>query len=121
MMMFKRAKILATLGPPTHNYDAIEALIRAGVNGFRLNCSMVRMMSETSKLRGCDKHLATVGKPVAILQDLQGPKIRLGMLKENTSVVDGDELTLIYGGDHEDKVIPVQYDLTKESKSGRKI
>jgi pyruvate kinase len=38
-MIFKRAKILATLGPATNSYEAIEKLISAGVNGFRLNFS----------------------------------------------------------------------------------
>ena len=38
-IIFKRTKILATLGPPTNNYESIEALASAGVNGFRLNFS----------------------------------------------------------------------------------
>lgn len=121
MMIFKRAKILATLGPPTHSYDAIEALIRAGVNGFRLNCSHGTNDERDQQIAWVRQASAAVGKPVAILQDLQGPKIRLGMLSENTPVVDGDELTLVYGGEHDDKVIPVQYDLTKKVKVGEKI
>ncbi|HEU5121791.1 MAG TPA: pyruvate kinase, partial [Candidatus Saccharimonadales bacterium] len=54
--------------------------------------------------------------PVAVLQDLQGPKIRLGMLNQNIQVAAGDELILDYAAEHHDNVLPVQYNLAEKVK-----
>ncbi len=83
-VIFKRTKILATLGPPTNNYESIKALAVAGVNGFRLNFSHGSYEERDQQLEWIRKASEELKKPVAILQDLQGPKIRLGNLIENT-------------------------------------
>lgn len=121
-MTFKRAKILATIGPATHSYDAIEALVRAGVNGFRLNFSHGTNDERDEQIKWVRDAAKTVGKPVAILQDLQGPKIRLGMLNDNEQKVSaGDELRLVYGGEHDGLTLPVQYDLSEKVKPGERL
>ncbi|MBJ58965.1 pyruvate kinase, partial [Candidatus Saccharibacteria bacterium] len=93
-MIFKRTKILATLGPNTSNLETIEQLILAGTNGFRLNFSHGDYAERDDQIRWIREASQKVGKPVAILQDLQGPKIRLGALNENTPVKKGDEIIL---------------------------
>lgn len=120
-MTFKRAKILATVGPATHSYEAIEALVRAGVNGFRLNCSHGTDEDRDQQIAWVRQASAVVGKPVAILQDLQGPKIRLGDLKDEVRVRIGDELRLAYGVEHDGLTIPIQYDLSKKVKSDERL
>jgi pyruvate kinase len=120
-IIFKRTKILATLGPPTSNPETIEKLALAGVNGFRLNFSHGDYAERDDQIRWIREASDKIGKPVAILQDLQGPKIRLGMLNENTSVKTGDEITLDYAAEHNGMTFPVQYNLAEKVKVGEPI
>jgi len=118
---FKRTKILATLGPPTSTPEMIEKLAVAGVNGFRLNFSHGDYPERDDQIRWIREASAKIGKPVAILQDLQGPKIRLGMLNENTSVKTGDEIILDFAAEHNGFTFPVQYNLAEKVKVGEPI
>lgn len=120
-VIFKRTKILATLGPPTNNYEKIEALAEAGVNGFRLNFSHGSYEERDQQLEWIRQASEKVGKPVAILQDLQGPKIRLGNLNENTPVKKGDEIVLDHAAEHDGLTFPVQYNLATKVKVGEPI
>lgn len=121
-VIFKRTKILATLGPPTSNYESIKALAQAGVNGFRLNFSHGSYEERDEQLTWIRQASADIGKPVAILQDLQGPKIRLGNLLENIHVVTGDELVLDHAAEHDGShILPVQYNLAEKVKVGEPL
>ncbi len=121
-MIFKRAKILATLGPATNSYEAIEKLITLGVNGFRLNFSHGSYEERDQQIVWVRTASEKLRKPVAILQDIQGPKIRLGEVKGNHyEVKKGTELTLAYGVDHDGDTIPVQYDLSKKVKVDERL
>lgn len=120
-MIFKRTKILATLGPNTSNLETIEKLITTGTNGFRLNFSHGDYAERDDQIRWIREAAKNVGKPVAILQDLQGPKIRLGMLNENTSVKKGDEIILDHAAEHNGNVFPVQYNLSDKVKVGEPV
>ncbi len=120
-IIFKRTKILATLGPITSTPEMIEDLLEAGVNGLRLNFSHGDYDERTDQIRWIREASAKVGKPVAILQDLQGPKIRLGMLNENTPVKKGDEIILDHAAEHNGLTFPVQYNLAEKVKVGEPI
>ena len=120
-IIFKRTKILATIGPITSTPEMIEKLIEAGVNGLRLNFSHGDYEERTEQIRWIREASAKNGKPVAILQDLQGPKIRLGMLNENTEVKTGDEIILDHGAEHNGFTFPVQYNLAEKVKVGEPI
>ncbi|MCA9324528.1 pyruvate kinase [Candidatus Saccharibacteria bacterium] len=121
-VIYKRAKILATVGPATDSYEAIEDMVRAGCNGFRLNFSHGDHDQKDRWIGWIRQAAAEVGKPVAILQDIQGPKIRLGDLNDNHQAVKkGDTLTLVYNGTHDNLTIPVQYDLSAKVKKGERI
>ena len=77
----RKTKIIATIGPASSSGTVIEKLIKAGANVLRLNFSYGDYSFHTSvikRIRDLSKKLNT---PVAILQDLQGPKIRVGRLK----------------------------------------
>lgn len=119
--IYKRAKILATIGPATHSYEKIEALMAAGVNGFRLNCSHGTNEERVQQIAWVREASQKIGKPVAILQDLQGPKIRLGDLKDAMPVKTGDELMLVHGAEHEGTTLPAQYDLSGKIKPGEAL
>lgn len=120
-VIYKRTKTLATLGPPTNNYESIEQLARSGVNGFRLNFSHGSYEERDQQIEWIRKASDVIGKPVAILQDLQGPKIRLGNLKENTNVKKDDEIILDFSADHDGMTFPVQYNLAEKVKIGEPI
>jgi pyruvate kinase len=74
----RRAKIVATLGPATSSYDSLKSIIEAGVDVARMNLSHGSYDVHEEVYRNVRKAAADVGKPVAVLVDLQGPKIRLG-------------------------------------------
>ncbi|GAA0414773.1 pyruvate kinase [Leifsonia naganoensis] len=74
----RRAKIVSTLGPATSSYDNIRAIIDAGVDVARMNLSHGSYEVHEGVYANVRKAAADAGKPVAVLVDLQGPKIRLG-------------------------------------------
>ncbi|MGB4778829.1 pyruvate kinase [Microbacterium sp.] len=74
----RRAKIVATLGPATDTYEMIRAIIDAGVDVTRMNLSHGSYTEHESRFATVRKAADDAGRAVAILVDLQGPKIRLG-------------------------------------------
>ncbi len=119
---FKRVKIVATLGPATNNYQSILALIKAGANGIRLNFSHGTEAERGQQITWIRQASEEYGKPVAIIQDLQGPKIRLGDFEGFVSVQEGQVLTFKYQADYERSGhIPLQYDLSKKVKRGERL
>lgn len=122
--LFKRTKILATIGPATNSPEMIEKIIMAGVNGCRLNCSHGSNEERDEQIKWIRAAAEKKGRSVAILQDLQGPKIRLGMLKDNhLDVKTGDELTLESAEFEHDggMTVPVQYNLASKVKVGEPL
>ncbi len=122
--VFKRAKILATVGPATNSYDMILDLLKSGVNGFRLNFSHGTFEERDQQIdwiRQASKEY--VGKPVAIVEDLQGPKIRLGEFEGTINVATDDLWTLVYEKLPLDNAreLPVQYDLSKKVRVGERL
>jgi len=91
MDFIKKTKIVATLGPSSSKSKIIEKMILEGVNVFRINFSHAdyNLVKEKIKtIRSLDKKLKTNS---SILGDLQGPKIRLGKIEENSKVLAGEE------------------------------
>ena len=122
--LFKRTKILATIGPAVMSEDAVTELIMAGVNGCRLNFSHGNYLERDEQIAWIRNAAAKKGRSVSIVQDLQGPKIRLGELKNNhLDVKAGDELTLDSALEFHDgsNIIPVQYNLADKVKIGEPI
>ncbi|MUG98063.1 pyruvate kinase [Scytonema sp. UIC 10036] len=91
----RRTKIVATIGPATSSPEMLKAIIEAGATTLRLNFSHGTHADHQRNIRLIRQTAFELNKPVAILQDLQGPKIRLGKF-ENGSIVlaKGDRFTL---------------------------
>lgn len=122
--IIKRTKILATLGPATNSPEKIKALIEAGANGFRLNFSHGSYEERLDQIKWIRDASRQIGRPVAILQDLQGPKIRLGVLKDNHfDVKAGSEIVLDYTVQEHDGSanLPIQYNLADKVKVGEPV
>ncbi|MHC0439702.1 pyruvate kinase [Flavobacterium sp. 3-210] len=93
MLTNKKTKIVATLGPACSTREIIKDMIEAGVNVFRINFSHADYEGVKEKIdiiRGLNEEF---GYTTAILGDLQGPKLRVGVMEEGTVVHDGDEIT----------------------------
>jgi pyruvate kinase len=93
--MPRSAKIVATIGPVSQSEEAIHKLIQAGVNVARLNFSHGSHEEHAAVVVRLRKTATEVGRPICILQDLQGPKIRTGELPPSgVELVDGQLITL---------------------------
>ena len=122
--IYKRTKILATIGPASDSPEMIEKLINAGINGARLNFSHGSYDEHAAKIKAVREISEKLGREIAILQDLQGPKIRLGDIVDNRfDVVEGDELVLDYAIEQHDGSanLPVQYNLAEKVKVGEPV
>ena len=80
--MQKRTKILATVGPASEKVETLCALIKAGVNVFRLNFSHGSHEYHAQVLSNIRTAMRETGLIVGVMQDISGPKIRVGKLKE---------------------------------------
>lgn len=119
---FKRTKIIATVGPSTNNYKAIYSMIVSGANGLRLNFSHGTEEERIQQIDWIRKASKEYGKPVAIIQDLQGPKIRLGDFDGIINIRSGQSLQFKYKADYaRSGFIPTQYDLSKKVKRGERV
>ena len=119
---YKRTKIIATVGPSTDSYEAIKRLIDDGANGLRLNFSHGNHEERSRQIAWIRKASRELRKPVAIIQDLQGPKIRLGEFDDIITVKKGQTLKLGYDADWlETGIIPTQYDLSAKVKRGERL
>jgi len=119
---FKKTKIIATVGPSTNSYEAILALIKAGANGLRLNFSHGTYEERIQQIKWIRKASKEYGKPVAIIQDLHGPKMQLGSFDGVVPVQTGQNLRFKFGADYErSNILPVQYDFSKYVKRGQKL
>ena len=122
--LFKRTKILATIGPAVFSEEKIYDLIMAGVNGCRLNFSHGSYEERDQQIKWVRDAAAKKGRSVALLQDLQGPKIRLGEIKDNHfDIKTGDELILDSELKEHDgsNILPVQYNLASRMKVGEPL
>jgi pyruvate kinase len=90
----KRTKIVATLGPACDTYDKMVELVKAGVNVFRLNFSHGTHESKAALIDIITTINKTLPYNIAILADLQGPKLRVGEIENNSLEINpGDKLT----------------------------
>lgn len=106
-----KTKIVCTIGPASRSPEMLRALIKAGMDVARLNFSHGDLAFHAENVERIRAASAEVGKPVAILMDLQGPKLRVGTMQEGgVPLEEGQEIILttrhIIGHPGE---IPVQY------------
>jgi pyruvate kinase len=91
----RRAKIIATLGPATSSYESLRAIIEAGVNVARMNLSHGTYEVHNEVYANVRKAAEDLGVPVAVLVDLQGPKIRLAKFEDGPHELEvGDIFTI---------------------------
>ncbi len=121
---FPKTKIVATLGPSVREVSVLEELLKAGMNVARLNFSHGDHAEHKAAIANVRKASKATGLPVALLQDLGGPKIRIGNFStETVTLVAGQKFTLTTEkiiGD-EKRVFVNYHPLPKEVKKGDTI
>jgi pyruvate kinase len=119
----RRTKIVATLGPATSTPEMIEGLIRSGVDVARLNFSHGEHEDHARSAELIRKFAREMGRNVAILQDIQGPKIRVGNVVGGTELVPGNRVTIAPGDFLGDASrLPVSYEgIAQDVREGHRI
>ena len=122
--MERKTKIVCTIGPASSKPEVLARLIDAGMDVARLNFSHGTWEEHGEAVRTVRKLAAQKGRPVAILQDLQGPKVRLGLFRGGSATIfAGDQFTLTTREvEGTEKIASVTYDrLATEVKAGDQI
>ena len=91
MIINKKTKIVATLGPATNTKETLTELASSGVNVFRINFSHADSEDVKKRVKQIREINHENGYNVAVLADLQGPKLRVGVMEEGIMLKDGDE------------------------------
>ncbi|HEX2094955.1 MAG TPA: pyruvate kinase [Longimicrobiaceae bacterium] len=107
--MIRRTKIVCTLGPASWSPERITSLIVAGMDVARINFSHGDLEQHARTIQNIRQATAKSGRPVAILGDLQGPKIRVGVLPGPVELRPGDAVTFAPEGEHRDVELPTTY------------
>ena len=111
--MRRKAKIIATIGPASESEEILEKLMRAGLNVARLNFSHGTHEEHAARITCIRKVAERLDIAVGILQDLQGPKIRVGELPAPIQLSEGEEVILYVTGTtapgNGEKKIPVDF------------
>ena len=120
----KKTKIVATLGPAVSGKKMLLDLITTGVNVFRINFSHADYKTVANNI----KHIRAINKEhgfnAAVLADLQGPKLRVGVMKDNVIVSSGDEIVFATGDRFEgskERVFMTYNHFPKDAKPGERI
>ncbi len=92
---YRKTKILATIGPSSEKINKIERLILNGVDAFRINCSHTSDFQFKIYVENIRKVEKKLNKPIGILIDLQGPKLRIGEIENNMPLKRGQKLLLV--------------------------
>lgn len=120
----KKTKIVATLGPATSSKETLKDMMDAGANVFRINFSHADYKDVEERIKMIRSLSDEYGYNAAILADLQGPKLRVGVMKGDVVVSKGDELDFVTGSPFEgssDRVY-MNYDtFPKDVNAGERI
>jgi len=103
----RRTKIVATIGPATATHDGIAALVEAGMDGARLNFSHGAHDQHAERAATIREVQTELGRPVAVIADLQGPKLRIGELAAPVRLLRGDEVIVVGEEAERDGELPV--------------
>ncbi len=98
---------MATIGPVSSTHDAVRALVEAGVDAIRLNFSHGTQEDHAARARVVREVQAETGKPLALIADLQGPKLRIGDLPAPRILLKDEEVTIVGEQQATDGELPV--------------
>jgi pyruvate kinase len=103
----RRTKIVATIGPSCSTPDHLDALVAAGMDAARLNLSHGSHDDHRTRAALLREAQERGGRPIALIGDLQGPKIRVGDLSVPMQLTPGDRITVVVGMEGKDGELPI--------------
>ncbi|HEX9416702.1 MAG TPA: pyruvate kinase [Gaiellaceae bacterium] len=103
----RRTKIVATIGPASASPESLVALARSGMDAARLNFSHGSPEEHAERARAVRAAQDEVGRPLALIADLQGPKLRVGDLADPLSLQRNDEVVIVFDRAGRDGEVPV--------------
>jgi len=124
MLQIKKTKIVATLGPATSTKEVLKGMIEAGANVFRINFSHADYSDVEERITMIRELNEEFGFKTGILADLQGPKLRVGVMKEDVVVNVGDEIIFSTGTPFEgtkERVYMTYKTFPQDAKPGERI
>ena len=92
---YRKTKILATIGPSSEKINKIEKLVHNGVDAFRINCSHTNVHQLSNYVKNIRTVEKKIKKPIGILIDLQGPKLRVGEIENDSMVLKKGQIVVI--------------------------
>lgn len=121
--MRKNTKIVCTIGPSSEDYGVLQKMVKNGMNVARLNFSHGNYTEYKDIIKKIRKLELESGEPIAIIQDLQGPKIRVGILpKDGVKLKEGKRIVFNHGvKNYKGEQIPIDYPLHKHVKKNERI
>jgi pyruvate kinase len=121
-VLYPRTKIVCTLGPSTATVETLRSLMEAGLSVARLNFSHGTHEQHARTVEMVRATARELGRPVAILGDLQGPRIRIGDMTEPREVRNGEDVVLVAGEQIGPGQFPTTYEhLCEDVKVGDRI
>jgi pyruvate kinase len=124
MSTTKKTKIVATLGPATSSKKVLKAMLEEGANVFRINFSHADYSDVADRVKMIRELNEEYGFTASILADLQGPKLRVGVMKEDVVVNPGDEIIFATGERFEgtkERVYMTYKSFPQDAKPGERI
>src|SRR5881227_3470107 len=103
----RRTKIVATIGPASGTAEGVRALVESGMDAARLNLSHGSREEHAERARLVRDVQETIGRPLALIADLQGPKLRIGDLPAPVTLTRGDEVVVTGDGSSRNGELPV--------------
>jgi pyruvate kinase len=121
--VLRRTKIVCTIGPSTREPAMLEQLVRGGMDCARINFSHGSLDEHREVIRRLAEVRRTTGRPIAVLADLQGPKLRVGHLAEPRELEKGAEIVIAGHGAAEpgDLELGFELDFAKHVRRGRPV
>jgi pyruvate kinase len=103
----RRTKIVATIGPSCSTPDQLDALVTAGIDAARLNLSHGTHADHSGRAQLVREAQERADRPIALIGDLQGPKIRVGDLAVPIQLLQGEEIIVVVGMEGKDGELPI--------------
>lgn len=118
-MDFKKTKIVATIGPASTSPQILKGLIKSGLDVARLNFSHGTHQERREQIQNIRAISKELGKPVAIMADMQGPKLRLGLVDGKKEIKKGEIVS--FSSAPTEGEIPMQFDLSPYMSKGERM
>ncbi len=116
---FRKTKIVCTIGPSSWNYPDMKKLAEAGMDVVRLNMSHGSYEEKADQIKSARRICEELNKPIAVFADLQGPKLRLGIIDGLKQITTGERIEISVAPD--DQELPIQFDLSPFVKRGDRL